>query len=201
MSSSDSSFSAKKPRQHKSSNHHSSFLVARLTLLLLSLLRRLSSGVAARSSTTRSRRGGRTTTGADVHEQVLDVLALEGLGEELGPDGLDVGDFGGGDEGLELVGLDDHMCSLVSLFFEVCAKVEVMPYGDIDTIIREDEGRVGGCELGGGHGVLCCGSVLRRDGEVSAMPSTFLSRYVRDFFAWSLAGSSTGARGVRSTNL
>jgi hypothetical protein len=50
--------------------------------------------------------GGSATAGADVGQEVLDILALEGLGEEGGPDGLDVGDTGGGDEGLELVGLD-----------------------------------------------------------------------------------------------
>lgn len=30
-------------------------------------------------------------------------------------------------------------------------------YGDLDTVIREDEGGVGGCELGGGHFDGCCG--------------------------------------------
>lgn len=77
-----------------------------LTLFLLGLLGRVSSSVAASgSSTTRSRSRGRTTAGSNVQEQLLDVLALEGLGEDGGPDGLDLGDLGGGDEGLELVGL------------------------------------------------------------------------------------------------
>lgn len=32
---------------------------------------------------------------------------------------------------------------------------EKVNYGDIDTIVREDEGGVGGCELGGRHCGFC----------------------------------------------
>ena len=118
MSSSDSSFSARRRHQHTSHKPillHSKdcrFLpklprLIQLTLLLLLLSRRIASGIttSGRSGTTSSCWGG-TTTGADVQEELLDVLALEGFGEEGGPDWLDVGDFCGGDEGLEFVGLD-----------------------------------------------------------------------------------------------
>lgn len=77
-----------------------------LTLLLGLLLRRLGSGFTTGSgSAARSGGSSRTASGADVQQQVLDVLALERLGEELAPDGLDLGNLGGSDEGLEFVGL------------------------------------------------------------------------------------------------
>ena len=80
------------------------FSAIRLTLLSLLLGGRISSGTRGTSGSTSSSRGG-TTTRANVQEEVLDVLALEGLGEERGPDGLDALNLGGGDERLELVGL------------------------------------------------------------------------------------------------
>jgi hypothetical protein len=83
-------------------------LQCQLTLLLLLLSGRGVSGTSSGGSATGG--GGGTTTRADVQEQVLDVLALEGLGEESGPDGLNLGDLGGGDERLELVGLFAKSC-------------------------------------------------------------------------------------------
>jgi len=103
-------------------------LVGLLLLLLLGGLWGVLGGSGTTGSTTSSSwGGGSATTGSNVQEQLLDILALEGLGEERSPDGLNVGDLGSGDERLELVG------------------------GDLDTVIREDEGGVGGSELGGGH--------------------------------------------------
>lgn len=76
--------------------------------LLLGLLLLLLGGcgitTSGRGSSAASSRGS-TASRANVHEQVLDVLALEGLGEQSGPDGLDVGNTCGGDERLELLGL------------------------------------------------------------------------------------------------
>lgn len=102
MSSSDSSFSVIKSYQYSVSVSHE--YTEELTLLLSSLRRSLGGTTSSGGRGTTSGGSG-TTSGSDVQEQLLDVLALEGLGEERGPDGLDVGDFGGGDEGLELVGL------------------------------------------------------------------------------------------------
>ena len=107
MSSSDSSFSVKpcqrarsaKPQRGEGRQH---------TLLLGLLLGGLSGA-----------------TGANVQQKLLDVLALKRLfarqnyrripnpsllraaylGEQRRPDGLDIGDLGGGDQSLELVGL------------------------------------------------------------------------------------------------
>ena len=104
MSSSDSSFSVETILVSACSAGIFHGEEYRLTLLLLLL-----SGGGVRGTTSSGGSatggGGGTTTGADVHEQVLDVLTLEGLGEEGGPDGLDVLNLGGGDERLELVGL------------------------------------------------------------------------------------------------
>lgn len=102
--------------------------------LLLGLLRGSLVSSTTSSGSTTGGRGG-TTTGADVHEKVLDILALESLytqssvrkskfqdiilnngariarmvgsylGEDGGPDGLNLLDLSGLDEGLELVGL------------------------------------------------------------------------------------------------
>jgi len=108
MSSSDSSFSVDRHCQ-RSHSHNYFFLAIRLTLLGLLLSGRVSGGSSTTSGGTTSSGGG-STTRADVQEEVLDVLALEGLGEERGPDGLDLRDLGGGDERLELVGLFAKMC-------------------------------------------------------------------------------------------
>jgi hypothetical protein len=106
MSSSDSSFSGVGKLISKNARVSAIFHGGGCGLTLLLLL--LSGGgvrgtTSSRGSATSG--GGGTTTGTDVHEEVLDVLALEGLGEESGPDGLNLGDLGGGDERLELVGL------------------------------------------------------------------------------------------------
>ena len=76
------------------------------TLFLLLLLRCLSCGrISTRCRTPCCWCGCCATAGADVQEQFLDIFALECFGEEGAPDGLDVFDFRGCDEGLELVGL------------------------------------------------------------------------------------------------
>lgn len=76
--------------------HH---VVVRLLLLLLLLLLGggLLSGGSATGSDSAAGDGGTTTT--DVGEELLDVLALEGLGEEAGPDGLDLNTSSGGEGG------------------------------------------------------------------------------------------------------
>jgi len=109
MSSSDSSFSVSEIFVSVLLSRSLSFWnVNPLTLLLLLLSGRGVSGTSSGGSATGG--GGGTTTRADVQEQVLDVLALKGLGEESGPDGLNLGDLGGGDERLELVGLFAKKC-------------------------------------------------------------------------------------------
>jgi len=106
MSSSDSSFSAQVVSPHV----RPPGLERKQRTLFLLLLSSRGSRITARSgsSTARSRRGcssGGRRAGAGVQEHVLDILALECLGEERGPDGLDVGNLRRGDQGLELVGL------------------------------------------------------------------------------------------------
>lgn len=129
-----------------------------LSLLLLSGSS-LAGGVTAGSGSTGS--GGSAATGADVQEQVLDILALESLktyqkpipylrsvanahlGEKSCPDGLNLLDLCGLDQGLELVGLGE----LAPAFSSPTRSA----YSDVDTVIGEDEGCVGGGELGGRH--------------------------------------------------
>lgn len=48
--------------------------------------------------------GSGSTASADVRQKLLNILALESLGEQLGPDRLNV-NVGGLDQGLQLVGL------------------------------------------------------------------------------------------------
>ena len=148
MSSSDSSFSVGENVSFVSRDLRRLDCV-RLTLLLL-LLGSWGSSVTASSgsSATSSWSGGSTTAGADVGQDLLDVLALEGLGEELGPDGLDVRDLGGGDEGLELVGLEVWNVRFLRSWERRGGGAS---YGDLNTLVGEDERRVGGGELGGGH--------------------------------------------------
>lgn len=74
-------------------------------LLLLLLLVSSSLGGGTTSSRGSGGSGGSSTTGADVGQHLLDILALESLGEDLGPDGLDLRDVGGLDQSVELVGL------------------------------------------------------------------------------------------------
>ena len=81
-------------------------VVRLLGLFLLGLL--LGGG---RGSTSGSGGGGRssaggTDSGSDVGEEVLDVDALESLGEEAGPVGLHV-DLGGLQDGLDLLTLQE----------------------------------------------------------------------------------------------
>lgn len=126
--------------------------VKKLTLLLGLLSWSIGSSsvtTCGRSGTTSSSWGG-TTTGSNVGQEVLDILTLEGLGEEGGPDGLDVRNFGGGDERLELVGLLGEK-ELVGAFlsgggcasaFEKCRMIGMWTYGNLQTLIGEDEGGV-----------------------------------------------------------
>lgn len=76
------------------------------------------------------------------------------LGEQRGPDGLDV-DATSLDQGLELVGLSQKTkMSAESPVGAVCdsmSHVRVCSYGDLNTIIGEDEGGVGRCQLSGRH--------------------------------------------------
>jgi hypothetical protein len=65
------------------------------------------------------------------------------LGEQCCPYGLDIFDLGGLDEGLELVGLGE--LALIAQWRRGG------PYGNVDTVIREDEGGVGGGKFGVGH--------------------------------------------------
>lgn len=125
----------------------------RRTLFLLLLLSSRSGSLGRTTSSgswgsSRRRSGARAT--ANVHEHVLDILALERLGEEGGPDGLDVRDLGGRDERLKLVGLQGEAIS-ISKSPIVHPFGSVGAYGDLDTIISQDEGGVGSCELGGRH--------------------------------------------------
>jgi hypothetical protein len=135
-------------------------LLLGLLLLLLSSWGISGSGVTTGGGTTSSSSGGGTTT-TDVQEHVLEVLAIEGLGEECAPDGLDIRDLGGSDEGLELVRLQGKRL-LVRVLVRVCilcafanaaigfrsfAIVEELTYGDLNTVIGEDEGGVGSGEL------------------------------------------------------
>lgn len=94
-----------------------------LTLFLLLRLRRLLSRRPTSSNRARARRGRRRASSAtDVQQQVFDVFAVEGFGEERAPDGLDVGDFGGCYQGLEFVGLlrwrEWCQCGLLGGFLE-----------------------------------------------------------------------------------
>jgi hypothetical protein len=177
-------------------------LVGELTLDLLLLGSSGLGGTAGSSSTASGRGSGGSASGTDVQQEVLDILALEGLGEEREPDGLDVGDLGSGDDGGELVGLfggsvsvlsslslslspressallavldNGRMSSLGYVFIDIW----IWTYGDLQTVIREDEGGVGSGELGGGHFEL----MLDREkskGEIGwnmEMPSTFCCR-------------------------
>ena len=84
--------------------HH---VVVRLLLLLLLLLGLGGLWGSLGGGTTSGSWGGTGsggTTTTNVGQEVLDVLAVEGLGEEGSPDGLDL-DLGGGGEGGDLVAL------------------------------------------------------------------------------------------------
>ena len=78
-----------------------------LTLLLLLLSSSLSGGLSG----TTGGGGSGGTSGANVGQELLDGLALESLGEDGSPDGLNFRDLGGTEEGLELVGLDNENSS------------------------------------------------------------------------------------------
>lgn len=72
-------------------------------------------------------------------------IAIAHLGEKGCPDGLNLLDLCGLDQGLELVGLGE---------LAHCAHSHVpggKSYSDVDTVIGEDEGCVGGGELGDRH--------------------------------------------------
>jgi hypothetical protein len=77
------------------------------------------------------------------------------LGEKGCPDGLDLLELCGLDEGLELVGLSK--LAIVRGIFAGRAS-----YSDVDTVIGEDEGGVGSCKLGGRHCDVCDREVLSR---------------------------------------
>ena len=176
MSSSDSSFSIGKHCQPLRSCRWRCVLF-KLTLNLLLSGGRVSGTTSGGTSGT-SGGGGGGTTRANVGQEVLDVLALEGLGEQRGPDGLNVGNLGGRDERLELVGLFAKIVSMLyhaadndvghhaqafssschiifsPHYFSACiahGAGDGETYSDLETLIGEDEGGVGGGELGGGR--------------------------------------------------
>ena len=99
----------------------------RTLLLLLSSLSSTSGGIS-RGSTAPNSRG--TTSGADGHEQVLDVLTLEGLGEEGSPDRLTI-NIGGLDKVGDLVSLYDE--SLVSC----CSLIPQLPHPAAISVMAE----------------------------------------------------------------
>ncbi len=107
--------------------------------------------------------------------------AISYLGEERSPDWLDIDDTGGLDDSVDLVGLVAHTnvsyrpdfstfdCSLWGIGGNIselrCAmqyfphppppprdQTQVVAYRDLDTIIGEDERRVGRCQLCSRHG-------------------------------------------------
>jgi hypothetical protein len=79
-------------------------LGSRTLLLLLNWgILRCSSGTTSGSTAG----SGCATARTDVQEQVLNILSLKGLigHEHRGPDRLDIGNLGGGDQSLKLLGL------------------------------------------------------------------------------------------------
>jgi hypothetical protein len=160
MSSSDSSFSVQ----------HVSFTVRILsfgrlqrTLFLLLLSWRISTASSGAGSTTRGSCWGSTATRADVQEQVLDILALESLPN------IRIQVSRGVYSGVRtLAKRVVQMGSTSSIFAALMSDWSLsawhvlvsLPapksncrgsYGDVDTVIREDESGVGGCELRGRH--------------------------------------------------
>lgn len=75
------------------------------------------SGTAGRGTAGRGR-----APGPNIQEQVLDVLALEGLGEQRRPDGFNIGNACSLDERLYLVGL--YFVGLSSAGVRVCKDEE-----------------------------------------------------------------------------
>jgi hypothetical protein len=75
-----------------------------LGLLLLLLLGGLGGGLSGTTSSGGSTTGSGGTTTTDVGQELLDVLAVEGLGEEGSPDGLDL-DVGGRGKSGDLLAL------------------------------------------------------------------------------------------------
>ena len=128
------------------SESHVVVLLLGLLLLLLFL-----GGVAAGRGVTAgggSGRGGGPNAGADVGDQLLDVAALQGLGEEAGPVGLHL-DLGGLQEGVDLLTL---CCRHWNNDMKKSSKSIRATYSDGDVVVGEDEGGVDAGELGLGHG-------------------------------------------------
>lgn len=76
-----------------------------LGLFLLGLLLCLSGGSGVTGSGCGGSSGARADSGTDVGDQLLNVAALEGLGEQAGPVGLNI-DLGGLQDGLNLLTLN-----------------------------------------------------------------------------------------------
>ena len=87
----------------------------------------------------------RSSSGSNVGKEVLDVLALEGLGEKGGPDGLNV-DLGGGGEGVDLVSLRVDGSARAS-----AERSGEETHSDLNALVGKDERGVGGGEFGSGH--------------------------------------------------
>jgi len=96
------------------------------------------------------------------------------LGEKSAPDWLDIRDLGGGDESLELLGLYRAEKSVYQ-FLPDLQRVgsRSNTYGDLDTVIGQDEGGVGGSELGGRHCDVFCVVVVEQSSLIE-MPFSFL---------------------------
>ena len=86
------------------------------------------------------------------------MLGSAHLGEQGRPDGLDILDLCGLDEGLELVGL--FKLAIVP----IAAIASRKSYSDVDTVIGEDESGVRGGELGGRHCDGCGREICREVG-------------------------------------
>jgi hypothetical protein len=138
-----------------------SFDMVQRTLLLLLLSWRIGTASGGTTSTTGGSCWGSTATRADVQEQILDILALESLPN------IRIRVSWGFYRGVRtLAKRVVQMGSTSSIFAALMSDwslsawhaLVILPtpnggesYGDVDTVIREDESGVGGCELRGRH--------------------------------------------------
>ena len=131
--------------------------------LFLRLLLLLFLGLLSRSVTTSGSAGSRSSShsgagGTHVREQVLHVLALEGLGEQLGPDRLHGHASGGGE-----------LNKLVALFvldlWHRRRRVTASPshtYRDLKTLVSEDQSSVSRSEITAYVSVASYAAYIRR---------------------------------------
>jgi hypothetical protein len=126
-------------------------VVVRLLLgLLLGLLS--GSGVSATGGGGGGATGGGGTTTTNVGEEGLDVLAVKGLGEERSPDGLDLNCncqlpvHRNQSPGPPQIAFGPLPC--LQLTTGSRGEGGDLVTGDLETLVGEDEGRVGSSELG-----------------------------------------------------